>query len=61
MDLGWTFNCSAFWIFPLLCVLFMAIMMIARRGMPCGCCGSARGGAGGEAGRKDPNTQHGST
>jgi len=34
MDFGWAPYLSVFWVFPLLCVLLMAIMMIACRAMP---------------------------
>lgn len=34
MDFSWTPYIHWFWIFPLLCLLFMAIMMIACRTMP---------------------------
>ncbi len=38
MDLSWA-NCfGAFWVFPLLWLLFMAVMMIAGGGMPFRCC-----------------------
>lgn len=32
----WTYF-NGFWIFPLLCLLFMAIMMLGCRGMRFGC------------------------
>jgi len=34
MDFSWTPYFHAFWMFPLLCLLFMAVMMIACRAMP---------------------------
>lgn len=34
MDFSWTPYFHGFWIVPLLCLLFMAIMMIACRAMP---------------------------
>ena len=38
--MDWFYNLNGFWIFALLCVLFMAIMMIACHGMRfrCGHC-----------------------
>jgi hypothetical protein len=33
MDFSWTPTLSGFWIFPLLCLLFMAIMMIGCHAM----------------------------
>ena len=33
MDFNWMPYFSGFWIFPLLCLIFMAIMMIACGGM----------------------------
>jgi hypothetical protein len=44
MDFGWTPYLNGFWIFPLLCLLFMAIMMIACRAMPRRCGHGARSG-----------------
>ena len=46
MDLDWTSYFNGFWVFPLLCVLLMAIMMMICRGThfsPSGagrCCGA---------------------
>lgn len=37
MDFIWASFFNGFWIFPLLCLLFMAIMMIGCRGMRFGC------------------------
>jgi len=34
MDFSWTPYINAFWVFPLLCLIFMVIMMIACRTMP---------------------------
>lgn len=43
MDFSWTPYFGGFWVFPLLCLLFMAIMMIACHGMRSGCgCGNAK-------------------
>ena len=33
MDFSWTPYFNGFWIFPLLCLLFMAVMMIGCHGM----------------------------
>ena len=49
MDFGWTTYFNGFWVLPLLCFLFMAVMMIAffgmrflgHRGSHAGCCGRA--------------------
>ena len=37
MDFSWTPYLNGFWIFPLLCLLFMVVMMIACHGMPFRC------------------------
>ena len=45
MDLDWTSYFNGFWVFALLCVLFMAIMMMICRGMhffPSGVGGAGR-------------------
>ena len=34
MDFNWAPYINGFWVFPLLCVLFMGIMMIACRAIP---------------------------
>ena len=34
MDFNWTPYLNVFWVFPLLCLLFMAIMMLACHAMP---------------------------
>ncbi len=34
MDFSWVPHFNGFWLFPLFCLLFMAIMMIACRAMP---------------------------
>jgi hypothetical protein len=37
MDFNWTPYFTGLWIFPLLCLLFMAIMMLGCRGMSFRC------------------------
>jgi uncharacterized membrane protein len=44
MDFNWMPYFGGFWIFPLLCLLFMAVMMIACHGMSFRCGHRARGG-----------------
>lgn len=38
MDFGWTAFFNSFWILPILCLSFMAVMMFACRGMRSCCC-----------------------
>lgn len=52
MDFSWTPYFNGFWIFPLLCVLFMAIMMIAGHCMPFRFRHGARSGDGRETARQ---------
>ena len=48
MDFSWVPNFGGFWILPLLCLLFMAVMMIACSGMLFRCRHGARRGEGHE-------------
>ena len=38
MDFSWTSYFHGFWIFPLLCLLFMALMMFGCHGLRSRCC-----------------------
>ena len=42
MDFGWTPYFTGFWLLPLLCLLFMAVMMLGCRGKRFGCGHGAR-------------------
>jgi uncharacterized membrane protein len=48
MDFSWAPYFSSFWILPLLCVLFMAVMMIGCGGMMFRCLHGPRSGEGRE-------------
>lgn len=53
MDFSWTSTFNGFWFFPLLCLVFMALMMFACHGRSSGC-----GRCGRSADRRpDPNDQ----
>jgi putative membrane protein len=52
MDLDWTAYFSGWWIFALLCLIFMAIMMFGRRCMPFRGGRQARSGDGGATARQ---------
>lgn len=52
MDFNWTPYFSGLWIFPLLCLIFMAIMMFGRGCMPFRSGHRARSGDSGETARK---------
>ena len=54
MDFSWASYFNGFWIFPLLCLLFMAIMMIACGAMLFRCGRGARSGDRSETAR--PNS-----
>jgi hypothetical protein len=53
MDFSWAPYFSAFWIFPLLCLLLMALMTIACRGMRFRCGGGEIGKEQYDAMRRD--------
>lgn len=59
MDFSWMPYLTGFWLLPLLCLLFMAVMMLGCRGMRFGCRRGARRETAGkeqsEAMRRDLN------